>query len=77
MAKKYHGNGKRMSKNIANPGFGGDFSNENAGLPAKEIIKEYPKANYGGPEGYVDDMNGLDMFAKNNNSQMMKGKKKY
>lgn len=69
MAEKYYG--KRKSKSIAKPGFGGDFSMEQAGMPSEKIMKNYPKASYGGPEGYGDDINSIDMMAADN-ARMMK-----
>jgi hypothetical protein len=55
--KKYHGD--KMSKGFAN-------------MPREVVMKEYPKAEYGGPEKYNDSREGIDMLAKDNHRQMMK-----
>lgn len=64
MAKKYHG-GKEMSMS-------GGF----AGLPSEVKMKEYPKAQYSGPEDYNDSRGGIDALAKSNHSNMMKDRGK-
>ena len=61
MAKKYHGEQKFKGKGFAN-------------MPEEKVMKEYPKAEYGGPEDYKDNINGIDMLAKDNHKQMMKHK---
>jgi len=56
--KKYHGDKKEM-KGMGKP-------------PEKLIMKDYPKASYGGPEKYNDSREGIDMLAKDDNKQMNK-----
>ncbi len=60
---KYYGNDKSkmapMSKGHSN-------------MPKELVMKEYPKAEYGGPMGVNDTREGIDMLAKDNNRQMMK-----
>jgi len=41
--------------------------------PEKLVMKDYPKASYGGPEDYNDSREGLDMLSKDAHKKMMKG----
>jgi len=47
-------------------------SKGHANMPSELVMKEYPKAEYGGPEDYNDSREGIDMLAKSNHKQMMK-----
>ena len=60
---KYYGD-KKSSMAPKSKGF--------ANLPAEKVMKEYPKAEYGGPEDYNDSREGIDMLSKDNHKQMMK-----
>jgi len=60
---KYHGE-KMGGKGFAN-------------MPSEKVMKEYPKAQYSGPEGYNDSREGIDMLAKDNAKQMGKNRAKH
>ena len=53
MAKKYYGGGK------------GGMGMKGMGKPPEGLVmKDYPKANYEGPMGVRDNLEGLDMLSK-------------
>lgn len=58
--KKYYG--EKMSKGFA-------------GMPQESKMKEYPKQSKGSLGKYCDDIEGIDMFGKENVSKLMKQKK--
>lgn len=61
-----------MKEKKANPGAPGDvYSSEFAGMPKEKVMKEYPKAYYG-LDGYGDDIQSIDMFAKQNHMRVKK-----
>ena len=62
---KYYGS-KMQSKKNESVGSGKMF----AGLPQGEMMKAYPKANYGAKEGYPDNQGAVDSIAAQNHKKM-------
>ena len=80
MAKKYYDHtpkadyeGKYDKK--ARPGAPGPvYSMEHAGMPRESVMESYPSQNYS-LDGYADNVQGIDFFAKQNNKKIMMQKR--
>ncbi len=68
---KHYGN--KMGKNrVASPSSQkGEYSHEYANMPSEKVMREYPRADYNGPEDYNDTREGIDMLSSNNHKKMM------
>lgn len=78
---KYYGEGKKAGhkpkkgyNRKASPSApGGEYPGGFSNMPSELVMKEYPRADYGGPMGYRDDREGLDMLSKDANKKILKG----
>jgi hypothetical protein len=66
--KKYHSSERAYDKRL------GEVRSENryhANMPTEVVMKEYPKMGYGLPEGYEDNIGGIDSKAMKDHTKIV------
>lgn len=68
MAKRYHDSERMYEKRLGEIRSSAKY---HANMPTEVVMKEYPKDSYGLPEGYDDNIGGIDAKAKMNHNKLV------